>query len=155
MLFDPLYIEASESIPEREETRTSSIITDTNNTSRNPSTTEQVAILTTSAVALPPPSPTLQRDLWTNKVEFLLSVIGYVVDLGKKINENLYIDFACSLGNVWRFPYVCYENGGGAFLIPYTIFLCLIGIPMMYIYLIFFFNENKKRKMLSTMFQVS
>ncbi|CAF1348813.1 unnamed protein product [Rotaria sp. Silwood1] len=78
---------------------------------------EQLVVLTTSALALPPPSPTVPRDLWTNKVEFLLSVIGYVVDLG----------------NVWRFPYVCYANGGGAFLIPYMIFLCLIGIPMMYL----------------------
>jgi solute carrier family 6 serotonin transporter-like protein 4 len=59
------------------------------------------------------PSP--PRDLWTNKIEFLLSVIGYVVDLG----------------NVWRFPYMCYDNGGGAFLIPYMIFLCFIGIPML------------------------
>ncbi|CAF3462605.1 unnamed protein product [Rotaria socialis] len=110
--------EASENIPEREETRTSSILTDTNNnTSRKPSITEQLVILTTSALALPPSSPTVPRELWTNKVEFLLSVIGYVVDLG----------------NVWRFPYVCYENGGGAFLIPYMIFLCLIGIPMMYL----------------------
>jgi len=32
----------------------------------------------------PPPDEPLQRDLWANKVEFLLSVIGYVVDLGKK-----------------------------------------------------------------------
>ncbi|CAF1050827.1 unnamed protein product [Adineta ricciae] len=87
------------------------------NPNRKPSTTEQLVLLTSSALVLPPPAPVAPRDLWTNKVEFLLSVIGYVVDLG----------------NVWRFPYMCYSNGGGAFLIPYTIFLCLIGIPMMYL----------------------
>ena len=39
----------------------------------------------------PPPSPTIPRDLWTNKIEFLLSVIGYVVDLGKKVEGVLRI----------------------------------------------------------------
>lgn len=56
------------------------------------------------------------RDQWDNKIEYMLSVIGYVVDLG----------------NCVRFPYVTYKNGGGAFLIPYFVFLTLIGIPMMY-----------------------
>lgn len=58
-----------------------------------------------------------ERESWDSKLQFFLATVGYAV----------------GLGSVWRFPYLAQKNGGGAFLIPYMIMLCIEGIPMFYL----------------------
>lgn len=43
------------------------------------------------------------------------------------------IALSVGLGNVWRFPFIAYQNGGGAFLIPYLVTLILVGRPIYYL----------------------
>ena len=59
--------------------------------------------------------PHQPRAQWKSQMGFILAALGSAV----------------GLGNIWRFSYLCYENGGGAFLIPYFIALIVVGIPLM------------------------
>jgi solute carrier family 6 amino acid transporter-like protein 5/7/9/14 len=61
--------------------------------------------------------PSGDREQWDKPIEFLLSCIAMSV----------------GLGNIWRFPFTAYENGGGAFIIPYLIVLFCIGKPMYFL----------------------
>lgn len=62
------------------------------------------------------PPPTV-REKWGKNIEFLLSCVALSV----------------GFGNVWRFPYTAFNNGGGAFVIPYLIVLFIIGRPVYYL----------------------
>ncbi|XP_038055565.1 sodium- and chloride-dependent glycine transporter 1-like [Patiria miniata] len=57
------------------------------------------------------------RGNWSGKLDFLLSCVSYAV----------------GLGNIWRFPILCFENGGGAFLLPYVIMMLVVGMPVFFL----------------------
>lgn len=55
------------------------------------------------------------KNEWGSNLSFLLAMIGSAV----------------GLGNIWRYPYVLYSNGGGAFYIPYLVAILIMGIPFL------------------------
>ncbi|WGY47443.1 MULTISPECIES: sodium-dependent transporter [unclassified Vibrio] len=57
----------------------------------------------------------MKREQWGSRAGFILAAVGSAV----------------GLGNIWRFPYMAYENGGGAFFIPYLFAMITAGIPFM------------------------
>lgn len=60
---------------------------------------------------------TASRENWSARSGFIIAAIGSAV----------------GLGNIWRFPYVAYENGGGAFLIPYLVAIFAAGLPLLFL----------------------
>ena len=57
----------------------------------------------------------VEKNQWNSQLSFLLAMIGAAV----------------GLGNIWRFSYVLYSNGGGAFFIPYLVAIAIMGIPFL------------------------
>ena len=57
----------------------------------------------------------MKREQWGSRAGFILAAVGSAI----------------GLGNIWRFPYMAYENGGGAFFIPYLFAMITAGIPFM------------------------
>uniref|UniRef100_A0A8C6CZG7 Transporter n=1 Tax=Moschus moschiferus TaxID=68415 RepID=A0A8C6CZG7_MOSMO len=58
-----------------------------------------------------------ERPIWANKTEYLLAQVG----------------FSVGLSTIWRFPYLCFHNGGGSFLIIYILMMFLVGIPLLFL----------------------
>ena len=56
-----------------------------------------------------------QQNQWDSSVAFIFAMIGAAV----------------GLGNIWRFSYVLYSNGGGSFFIPYLVAIAIMGIPFL------------------------
>ncbi len=59
--------------------------------------------------------PTHKRGLWKTRMGFILAASGSAV----------------GLGNVWKFPYIAGQNGGGAFVLVYLLCIALVGLPIM------------------------
>merc|ERR1712179_30102 len=56
-----------------------------------------------------------RRVTWDSPVQFFFTVLGFCV----------------GLGNIWRFPYLCQQNGGGAFILPFLVMLVVVGMPLL------------------------
>lgn len=63
------------------------------------------------------PSRKANRGAFSGRNAFIFAAIGSAV----------------GLGNIWRFPYVAYSNGGGSFILPYIIALVTAGIPLLFL----------------------
>ncbi|XP_046360459.2 sodium- and chloride-dependent glycine transporter 2-like [Haliotis rufescens] len=67
--------------------------------------------------ALWPQDSGWRKAMWTSRLDYILTLVGYTV----------------GLGNLWRFPFVCQRNGGAAFLIPYLLFMMTVAMPLFFL----------------------
>lgn len=65
----------------------------------------------------PQDSEPVARAGWNSKIEYFLAQVG----------------FSVGIGNVWRFPYLCHQNGGGSFLLLYILLMLVVGIPLFFL----------------------
>jgi NSS family neurotransmitter:Na+ symporter len=54
------------------------------------------------------------RGQWSSSLGFIIACVGSAV----------------GLGNIWKFPYIALENGGGAFVIIYLVAILMVGFPI-------------------------
>ena len=99
-----------------------------------------------------------ERGQWSNPCDFFISCLGYAVGLGNLLlialqatsffyfAGNIFLQGTRSmkhlsyplgsistilfLGNIWRFPFLCFKHGGGSFLLPYFLMLIFAGLPV-------------------------
>lgn len=61
------------------------------------------------------PNGSPQRDHWSGRLGFVLAAAGSAI----------------GLGNLWKFPYITYQNDGGRFVLIYLVCILIVGLPMM------------------------
>lgn len=64
---------------------------------------------------------------WSNKKTFIIAAIASAI----------------GVANIWRFPYMAAENGGGSFILPYLIGVILFGLPLMILEFVVGYNLKR------------
>ncbi|XP_027776146.2 orphan sodium- and chloride-dependent neurotransmitter transporter NTT5-like [Marmota flaviventris] len=73
-------------------------------------------------------------QLWNLKAKeiFTTKTQSYFMKTKRTKNILTHLAFSLGLGSMWRFPYLCQQNGGGSFILMYLLMLLFFGIPLLY-----------------------